>query len=116
PAAPRAKILRALPGPDPLRDRRRPLRPRDAAAGVRRRALRDLLPLPGDRGRVLRLRAGAGAAAGALAHLRPGPAGVDPAQGLSRERRALAPPPLAPTSSSGGAVAASPRFSFSPGR
>ena len=54
-----AEVLRQVPGPHHLRHRRRAaaLRQRDAAAGLRRRAVRDLLPLPRDRGRVLRLRA-----------------------------------------------------------
>ena len=43
---------------------------RDAAADLRRDAVRDLLPVSGDRGRVLRLRAGAGSAPGPLADLR----------------------------------------------
>ena len=63
---------------------------RDAAADLRRPALRDLLPLPRDRGRVLRLRPGARPAAGALAHLRARAAGSHPAQGLLRERGAPA--------------------------
>ncbi len=52
----------------------------------------NLLPLPGDRGRILRLRPRAGAAPGALAHLRYRPAGAHPAQGLPPERRAAPPP------------------------
>ena len=62
----------------------------DAAASLQGRALRDLLPLPGDGRRVLRLRAGAGAAAGPLADLRHRAARRHPAQGLPRERRAAA--------------------------
>ena len=57
------------------------------AADLRRRALRDLLPLPRDRGRALRLRSGAGPAAGAMEDLWPGARGVDPEEGLPRQRR-----------------------------
>ena len=46
---------------------------------------RDLLPFPRNRRRVLRLRAGARAAAGPLEDLRRRAAGADPAQGLSRK-------------------------------
>ena len=42
------------------------------AAGLQRRAVRDLLPFPRDRRRVLRLRAGARPAAGPLVDLRSG--------------------------------------------
>src|SRR5690606_24581132 len=76
-------------GPYPVRDRRDPERPRDTAAGLRRRAVPDLLPLPGNGGRVLRLRARAGSSAGTVAHLRPRAAGSDPAEGLQRERAAV---------------------------
>ena len=91
PAARVAEVLREVPGPHPVRHRRRAaaVRQRDAAAGLRRRAVRDLLPLPGDRGRVLRLRARAGAAAGPLADLRHRPAGAHPEEGLREQRGAL---------------------------
>src|SRR4029453_19079511 len=91
-AADVAPLLRETPGPHLLRHRRKPapVRRAHAAAGLQGPALRDLLPLPRDRGRVLRLRARAGAAAGALAHLRHRPAGLDPEEGLPRERRAAA--------------------------
>ena len=85
-----AQVLRSLPGPHPVRHRRRSARRRNAAAGVRRRPVPDLLPLSRDRGRILRLRAGAGAAAGPVEDLRPGAPGTDPAQGLLPERRARA--------------------------
>ena len=57
-----------------------------AAADLRRPSSTSLLPLPRDRGRILRLRPGAGAAAGALADLRHRAARRDPAQGVSRKR------------------------------
>ena len=87
------EFFEKLPGPDLLRHRRRPAAGGrgDAAAGLQGRALRDLLPLPRDRRRVLRLRAGAGAAAGPLAHLRHRACPTAILQeGLPRERRAAA--------------------------
>ena len=88
PAARLAEVLREVPGPHPVRHRRRAAarRRRVPAAGLQGRALRDLLPLPRDRGRVLRLRAGAGAAAGPLADLRHRPARRHPEEGLPRQR------------------------------
>ena len=63
PAAARlAALLRQVPGSDPVRHRR--------PAG---RALPDLLPLPRDRRRVLRLQPRPGPLAGALENLRPRP-------------------------------------------
>ena len=59
---------------DPLRHRRDSARHRNPAAGVRRGSVSDLLPLPRNRGRVLRLRAGARAAAGPMEDLRSRPA------------------------------------------
>ena len=81
-------VLRSLSGPHPLRHRRDPARDADAPAGLRRGALRDLFQVPGNRGRVLRLRAGADAAAGPLADLRHRAPGADPAQGVPRQRGA----------------------------
>jgi hypothetical protein len=60
PAAARlAQVLREVPGPDPVRHGRGAAagRRRRPAAGLQGRAVRDLLPVPGDGGRVLRLRA-----------------------------------------------------------
>ena len=48
-------------------------------------AVPDLLPVPRDRGRVFRLCAGAGAAAGPVADLRARAAGTDPEEGVLRE-------------------------------
>ncbi len=72
-------LLRSVPGQDPVRHRR--------PAG---RALSDLLPVPRDRGRVLRLRERAGPRAGALADLRAGAERRDPEEGLLGQRRAAA--------------------------
>ena len=63
---------------------------RDAAADFRRRPVHDLFQVSRNRGRVLRLRAGEGAAAGAMANLRRGAAGGDSQEGLQRERAAPA--------------------------
>ncbi len=89
PAAPRIpQVLREVPGPHPVRDRRGPARRRNPAAGIRRSSVPDLLPVSGDRRRVLRLRAGRHTAAGTLADLRDRAARKDPPQGLLRQRRA----------------------------
>src|SRR5262249_3651560 len=85
-AAHGAPLLRQVSGPDPLRHRCRAARLRNAAAGVRRSAVSDLLSVPRARGWVFRPRAVALAAAGALADLRRRPAGADPAQGVLPER------------------------------
>ena len=53
-------------------------------------AVPDLLPVPRDRGRVFRLRARTRTPAGTLADLRNRTTGGDPAEGLQRERRAVA--------------------------
>src|SRR6185436_376740 len=90
PAADVAEVLREVPGPDLPGYRRgatagwEQLPP----AGLQGRAVRDLLPLPGDRGRVLRLRAGARPAPRTLADLRHRPARRGPEKGLPRERGA----------------------------
>src|SRR5207247_307497 len=88
PAAHRAEVLREVPGPDPLRDRCRaaPRRRALPAAGLQGRALRDLLPVPRDRGRVLRLRACPRPAPGALADLRPRPSRRHPREGVPGQR------------------------------
>ena len=78
-------LLRQVPGSDPVRHRRRSSWHRDAATGVRRGTVPDLLPFPRNRGRVLRLCAGAGAAAGSLEDLWPRAAGADPPEGVSPE-------------------------------
>ena len=59
----------------------------ESAADFRRRPLRNLLPLPRDRGRVLRLRARDGSAAGTMADFGFGIAGRDPAQSVLAECR-----------------------------
>src|SRR4029453_3466484 len=86
-AADGSTLLRAVSGSDHVRHRRGPERDGDAAAALWRRALRDLLSVPGDRGRVLRLRAGAHPAARPVADLRPRTARIDLEEGLPRQRR-----------------------------
>src|SRR5262245_4832941 len=83
-------FLRSLPGSGAVWHGCGPPRHGDTAADLRRGALRNLFPVSRDRGRVLRLRAGAGTTTGSMANLRPRIAGADPAQGLSRQRRAPA--------------------------
>src|ERR1035437_1026004 len=90
PAEERAPVLRSLSGPHPVRHRRHPSREGISTAALREPALRDLLPLSGNRRRVFRLRAGGGSAARAVAHLWSGAPGRHPAQGLPRQCRASA--------------------------
>src|SRR5437588_345735 len=61
-----------------------------ATATVQRSNVRNLLPLPRNRRRILRLRAFTRAAAGALAHLWSRFAGPNSEEGLLRKRRAAA--------------------------
>src|SRR5688572_12849179 len=82
-------VLRQVPGSDPLRDRCRPERLRDAAADLWRTALRDLLPVSRNGRRVLRLRAGAETSTGAMAHLRNRAARSDLEEGVSPERGSI---------------------------
>src|SRR4051794_16683143 len=93
-------VLREIPGPDPVRDRRHPGGPRLPPATLLPRAVRDLLPLPRNRGRVFRLCPGADPAPGTLADLRPRPAGRRPAESVLGERR---PTPRHPARDSVGA-------------
>ena len=62
------KFFRAVSGPHPIRHGRGSERVRDTAAGIRRRSIQDLLPLFGNRRRVLRLRSRPCSAAGTLAN------------------------------------------------
>src|SRR6267154_6751587 len=90
PAANVPEILREIPRPHSIWDRCRSQWNRHATTGLQRRVVRYLLPLSGDRGRILRLRPRASTSPGAVADLWAGLAGRDTKKGLLRKCCAVA--------------------------